>query len=253
MTQAKQRLIKITYETCDPEGTIFDSGFENSEGVRFGNVLEAAAWLKDEGAVFASASTAEDTRWFSSEPSIDFETGIETTRAFHPQGFPDREIASLFYAVEGMSNSQTLDGSSLSHCSLEAFEDFALLALKVDEENMINHAIDTRLVGKHAIVAYLEQFGQPGLPRETYEFKSMASHLGYNFRDFQSIGNFFRVLDLDAIYFGITATPIIHSGIQDGKTFHNLMSVKDFIELANANNVVSEKYNTNDASAGPSI
>ena len=203
--------IKVTFETSQPDGDVIDQGFEDAEGTSFDNILEAATWLTDEGAIFSSASDAKGPIWFTSEAQIDFETGNATTRSFHPTGFTQDELNSLFFAVtqgRNLGNPMVLDKALV-----EEFEEYAQ-SLQVDDNGIVIAAPDKKLVGHHQAVAYIEKFAGPVVSNELKV--ALASEADLAPEDFFPGQTFIELAARDAIYFGLTDRPILVSTITAG-------------------------------------
>jgi hypothetical protein len=221
MTQsAVTKRIKVTFETSNADGDVIDHGFEDAEGCAFDNILEAATWLTDEGAVFPSASDAKGTIWFTSEDNTDFTTGEATRRSFHPTGFTQNELNSLFFAVEqsrNLGNPMVLDKTMV-----EDFEEYAR-TFSVDEDGIVTAAADRRLVGNHQAVAYIEKFAGPVL--SDHLKASLASEAEVATEDFFPGQTFIELAARDAIYFGLTDRPILVSTITANSTVsHQFLS-----------------------------
>jgi hypothetical protein len=212
--------IKVTFETSNPEGDVIDQGFEDAEGQVFDNVLEAATWLTDEGAIFPSASDAKGPIWFTSDDDTNFTTGHVTRRSFHPTGFNQNELNSLFFAVsqaQNLGNPMVLDKALV-----DDFEKYAR-TFRVDEEGIVTHATDRRLVGHHQAVAYIEKFAGPSVSPDLKA--SLAREAEVATDDFFPGQTFIELAPRDAIYFGLTDKPILVSTITaDGTVSHQFLS-----------------------------
>ncbi|TLX16280.1 hypothetical protein [Rhizobium sp. MHM7A] len=221
MTQsAGTKRIKVTFETSNPEGDVIDQGFEDAEGRAFDNVLEAATWLTDEGAIFPSASDAKGTIWFTSEDDTDFTTGQATRRSFHPIGFTQNELNSLFFAVsqgKSLGNPMVLDKAMV-----DDFETYAR-TFRVNDDGIITDATDKKLVGYHQAVAYIEKFAGPVISNQLKA--SLAREAEVATEDFFPGQTFIELAARDAIYFGLTDRPILVSTITaDSTVSHQFLS-----------------------------
>lgn len=217
---ANKRLITVSYEISDPEGNVIEQGFENETGQSFDNILEAATWLTDEGAVYPSASDAKGPLWFHSEDYVDHKTGQSTRRAFHPKGFTQTERDSLFYAVQSAQNLG--NPMILSKAMVDEFEEYAR-TFTVNEDGIVTSASDKNIVGYHQAVAYIEKFAGQIV---SDEFKtSLAREADIAPEDFFPGQTFIALEPRDAIYFGLTERPILISTITADNTIsHQFMS-----------------------------
>jgi hypothetical protein len=221
MTPSKNmKRIKVTFETSNPEGDVIDQGFEDAEGREFDNVLEAATWLTDEGAIFPSASDARGTIWFTSEADTDYKTGQSTSRSFHPTSFTQSELNSLFFAVtqaRNLGNPMVLDKAMV-----DDFEQYAR-SFKVNDDGIITDAADRKLVGQHQAVAYIEKFAGPVVSSELKA--SLATEADIAPEEFFPGQTFIELAARDAIYFGLTDRPILVSTITADSTIsHQFLS-----------------------------
>lgn len=150
------KMIAETYAVYEPdhEGEPSDTGWAN-EGVEFATVLEAAVWLQDQGAVHPSSSEPAQRMWFNSEVNQDSRTGQETESAYHPSGFTDREMKTLFLVVRDMPKLGHPD--SLEFCWVDEWMEFAR-DLTIDEGGTITASADASLIGMHSAAAYIERF-----------------------------------------------------------------------------------------------
>lgn len=221
MTQStNMKRIKVTFETSNADGDVIDQGFEDAEGRSFDNILEAATWLTDEGAIFPSASDAKGTIWFTSEANVDYSSGQATSRSFHPTGFSRNELNSLFFAVTHASNLG--NPMVLDKALVDDFEEYAR-SFRVDEEGIITAATDKKLVGHHQAVAYIEKFAGPVVNSELKA--SIAKEAEVSPEDFFPGQTFIELAPRDAIYFGLTDRPILVSTITaDSAVSHQFLS-----------------------------
>lgn len=148
--------IAVSYATYEPEheGEASERGWINEEGEEFASVLEAAVWLQKEGAVHASSSVVTPNMWFQSEVCQDPRTGNETETSYHPSGFDEREMATLFTAVIEMTRLGHPD--SLEYCWADDWFEFA--EDLVIEQGVIVASPDESLIGMPAAAAYVERF-----------------------------------------------------------------------------------------------
>jgi hypothetical protein len=220
---ADEKLIKVTYEISDAEGTVIEQGYENETGETFENVLEAATWITDEGAIHPSASDAKGPIWFSSEDHVDHKTGQTTRRSFHPHGFTQNELNSLFFAVQSANNLG--NPMMLGKAMVDEFEDYAR-SFTVNEDGVVTSAADKRLVGHHQAVAYVEKFAGPIVSND---FKaSLAQEAEMAAEEFFPGQTFIELEPRDAIYFGLTDRPILVSTITaDSTVSHQFLSRRD--------------------------
>jgi len=221
MTQsADGKRIKVTFETSNPDGDVIDQGFEDEIGQSFNNVLEAATWLTDEGAVHPSASDAKGPIWFTSDDHTDFKTGEATRRSFHPTGFTQNELNSLYFAVQNIMNLG--NPMVLDNALVDDFEEYAR-TFKVDDDGIIIAATDKRLVGAHQAVAYIERFAGPAVNNQLKA--SLANEAKVSADDFFPGQTFIELSPRDAIYFCLTDRPILVSTITaDNSISHQFLS-----------------------------
>ncbi|WP_327211273.1 hypothetical protein [Rhizobium leguminosarum] len=152
------RKITTSYAIYEPdhEGEPSERGWTDEDGVEFDTVLEAAVWLSDAGAVHSSSSVPSANIWFDSEVYEDPRTGRMSESSFHPSGFTEREIATLFEVVSRMTRLGHPD--SLDYCWADDWNEFAA-KLTIDDQGTIVDASDGSLVGMPAAAAYVERFG----------------------------------------------------------------------------------------------
>lgn len=151
------RKITISYAIYEPEheGEPSERGWMDEAGVEFDSVLEAAVWLQKQGAVYPSSTVPSQHMWFYSELDTDLRTGRETERSFHPEGFSDRELATLSNVVHTMPRLGHPD--SLEYCWADDWREFAH-DLAVDDDGVIVSSPDPSLVGMPVVAAYVERF-----------------------------------------------------------------------------------------------
>jgi len=149
------KMIAVSYAVYEPdhEGDPSDTGWSN-DGEEFATLLEAAVWLQDEGAVHASSSEPVPHMWFTSEVIQDPHTGQETESSYHPSGFTEREMATLFLVVRDMPKLGHPD--RLEYCWADEWLEFAK-DLTI-EDGVITASPDPSLVGMHTAAAYIERF-----------------------------------------------------------------------------------------------
>jgi hypothetical protein len=100
--------IAITYEIVTPEsaehGDAEERGWVDEEGVLIEpdvdndeTLVDAAVkFIKNEGAMYASATFFHPGVWYSTEGDTDYRTGAEETRSFHLRGFSEADQAAIF-------------------------------------------------------------------------------------------------------------------------------------------------------------
>lgn len=206
------RKITTSYAVYEPDhdGDASERGWEDSVGVEFETVLEAAVWLIDSGAVHPSSSWPSSNLWFSSDPYQDSSTGTETEKSFHPSGFSDREIATLYHAVTGFVRLGHPD--SLGYCWVDEWDEFAE-GLEIDHCGTITSSDDPLLIGIPAAVAYVEKFGDE--PGAWSEAEDGAEYVELN--------------NNDAVFFCTLDKPVIVARTVDGKRRYNFETT-DYLE-----------------------
>lgn len=216
MNAFDNRKITSTFEVINLDGEVIDSGFLDESGVSFRNVLEAAAWLTNEGASYSSSSEPVLNTWFYFE-SWDHKTGELTKTNYHPKGFSQDEIESLSFAVESGLFIET--PSELTHTSVEEWEAFAKANVDLEKPSLI--------------AKYLDRFAEDNLFKEKSEFKaSMPKDFEVEIADLFPGCAFCQLTDIDAVYFGVTRNPVLKTQIDDGKLRYDLISVTDFLAQA---------------------
>ena len=175
------RIITKSYAVYGPDhdGDASERGWVDETGVEFENVLEAADWLRDEGAVHPSSSEPAARIWFDGEDDVNFASGRVTVASYHPSGFTDRELATLHAVV--VKSVPLGHPDMLGYCfidDLQAFQkDFV-----TDADGVIVESTDESYLGTPLAAAYVERFAGFGedSPWEPTDDGSVYVHLGLN-------------------------------------------------------------------------
>jgi hypothetical protein len=209
------RKITTSYAIYDPEheGEPSERGWADEDGVEFDTVLEAAVWLSDAGAVHSSSSVPSANIWFDSEAYEDPRTGRTTESSFHPSGFSEREIATLFEVVTRMTRLGHPD--SLDYCWADEWKEFAQ-GLTIDEYGTIIEAADVSLKGVPAAVAYVERFGV-----DNGAVEWIAGDDG---------GEYVVLSDNDAVFFTTLDRPVLVQHSQNGVPSYSFAS-KEYLDF----------------------
>lgn len=225
----RDKRIRVSVETIDADGNVIEQHMEDELGTIFDNILEAASWLSDEGAISASASTADATRWFSTEGAMNFKTGETTTKAYHPVGYTEAEMKTLFYTVEKMLNLG--NPLTLDYRDIDDWEKVA--AFYQADENGIIQSPRTPFTGAHVAVAYIDGYA-PSVKAATEALKEQIAKEAETNDDVFPGQTFFELSARDAVYFKLTDRPVLVASIKDGSASYEFMSRDDLVSQAAA-------------------
>jgi len=136
--------IKTTYEVVTPEsaeaGDFEETGWHDEVGKTFSSVEEAASFLRNEGATEYSDSRPDFNQgyrgWYIGQPDNDYETGAETTKNYHLEGFSSDDARELHKLVTGQ------DTPPIDHGQQEMF---AAKRVAVTREDFVNAATEQYL------------------------------------------------------------------------------------------------------------
>lgn len=228
-------LIKSTFETLDAEGEVVERGFENEEGVAFDNILEAASYLQDQGACHPSASFPHENIWFTTGEDQNFRTGESTTRSYHPKGFSDTQLKTLF-AVATARQNFIGHPMCLDFCYVDDYE-ASRKEMTIDANHIVQASEVTSLVGKHEFEAYMREFATDKHQTDEKLNAMLEVEAGGRLDDLVP-GTVAFEMKHDKVYFDLMATPIVIVTKTEYGDAYQTVSKEGLVEFAKANKPV---------------